>query len=485
MSQKTQTAPSPAAPPEASNTERLLVLLLAAGVFVSVMNTTMVNVALPTIRDEFAVSAAGAGWLATLYSLFFGIATPFYGRLGDRYGLRRMYVSGMVIFAVSSLLASLVPTSSFWLLILFRVGQGLGSAAIPPLGTAMIMRAVPSLRRGAAIGMVAASVGAGQALGPPLGGALTDFVSWRAVFLISAVVFVLIPFQYRMFPSETDPDVKPVDWLGGLTLAITIAGTLIAIGNIEEQGLTSPAVLGSFAIAIVALVVTTLRQRNLRFPFIDPILLGNTRYVLYCVTAFTMMSAAVSMLIIAPFLLEDVNGLETSEAGFVLLTQAGMVTLLSRPIGRLADRYDALLLSTVGLGSAFVVFLMFATVAVGWPVWALVPLFLVFGAGQASTFSPLQTTVTRTVPPRLAGTGIGLYNMLFFVGSAFGAAISTALISARDGKDSLLPIYSGPAEHSNFGDAYLWGLTAAAAGIILLQVARRQPPDPGEVVEEG
>src|SRR5690554_3186275 len=102
---------------EESRAEHWFVLTLAAAVFMSVLNTTMVNVALPVIRDVFSVSEAGAGWLATLYSLFFGIMTPFYGRLGDRYGLRRMYITGLVIFAVSSLLASLVPSGVFGMLI--------------------------------------------------------------------------------------------------------------------------------------------------------------------------------------------------------------------------------------------------------------------------------------------------------------------------------------------------------------------------------
>lgn len=449
--------------------------MLAAGVFLSVLNTTMVNVALPTIRDVFNVGEAGAGWLATLYSLFFGIATPFYGRLGDRYGLRRLYITGMVIFATSSLAAAFVPTSAFWLLVLFRVGQGIGSAAIPSLGTAMITRVIPSERRGASIGIIAASVGAGQAFGPTLGGSLTEFISWRAVFLISAIVLLLIPVQFRIFSAERNPHPKPVDWIGGAALAATIAGIMIGVGSIQQQGLGSFLVIASFSVAVVAFLVTFLRQRSVRFPFIDPQLLANRRFVLSSFTAFMMMSAAISTLIISPFLLEDVNGLRTSQVGLVLLAQAGMVTVLSRPVGRLADRFDGLLLSSIGLSLVFLVTLLFSTVAVGWSTAALVPLFLIFGLGQASTFSPLQTTVTRTIPRELAGTGLGLYNMLFFVGSAFGAAVATALLTARASTDSLLPIYFGPEEFSQFGDAYLYGVTAAGIGLILLQVARRIP----------
>lgn len=482
MTDKPTQAPDAAAAGAAATTdeaqgERWLVLLLAAAVFMSVLNTTMVNVALPTIRDQFGVSEAGAGWLATLYSLFFGIVTPFYGRLGDRYGLRRLYIIGMLIFAISSLLATIVPTGLFALLVIFRVGQGLGSAAVPSLGTAMITRAVPSQRRGAAIGMIAASVGAGQALGPTLGGALTEFLSWRAVFLISALVLALIPFQYRTFPSAQNREAKPVDWLGGSALAIMIAGALIAVGNIQSQGIFSPVVISCFALAVVGFAITAIRQARVTFPFIDPQLLSNRRFVLCSMSAFMMMSAAISTLIIAPFLLEDVNGLPTSRVGLVLLSQAGMVTILSRPIGRLADRFDGLLLSTAGLALVFAVIVTFATAAVGWPVWALIPLFLVFGIGQASTFSPLQTTVTRTVPRHLAGTGIGLYNMLFFVGSAFGAAVATALLSARKNNDSLLPFYTGPAEFSYFGDAFLYGVAVSLVGLVLLQIARKTPQE--------
>ena len=253
-----------------SDQNRWLVPLLAAAVFFSVLNTTMINVALPTIRDVFDVSEAETGLLATLYSLFFGIMTPFYGRLGDRYGLRRMYIVGVLIFGASSLLATVTPTGIFPMLVLLRIGQGIGSAAIPPLGTALIMQRIPPARRGASIGLIAASVGAGQALGPTMGGVLTEFVSWRAVFLISAVIVVLIPFQFRMFPGKPDEEPAPVDWLGGIALAATIAGVLISVNGIQRDGIGSPAVLIAIPVAVIALAMTIIRQRNHEVPIHRP-----------------------------------------------------------------------------------------------------------------------------------------------------------------------------------------------------------------------
>lgn len=469
-----------------STANRGLIAILAIATFLSVVNTRMVNVALPTIQDVFDLSEARAGWLVTLYSLFFGIATPFYGRLGDRYGLRPIYIGGVVIFATASLLASLVPTSLFPLLVLLRIGQGVGSAAIPSLGMAMIMIAIPRHRRGAAIGLVAASVGAGQAVGPMLGGALTEFVSWRATFFLSAIILILIPFQLKLFAEEEIEEAEPVDWLGGIALGATVAGLLIGIGNIQGQGLISAPVLISFGVAIIGFLATLYRQRTESHPFVARVLLGNHRYLFSVFAAGLMMSAAVSATIIAPFLLEDVNDLEPAGVGLVLLSQALMVTLLSRPVGKLADRYDGILLAMGGVAILLMAIVIFASVAVGWSVWALVPVFILLGIGQAAMFSPLQTTLTRTIPPSMGGTGFGLYYIFFFSGSALGAAMATALLTAREGTEALLPLYLGPVEFSRFGDAYLYGLFASAVALILLQLARRaQPPSSEEISAAG
>lgn len=469
-----QTPTTTASAPKQMLRENWIIWLAAATVFVSVLNTTMVNVALPTIGDVFNAGPARVAWLATLYSLMFGVATPFYGRLGDRYGLRKMYVIGMGIFVVSSLMAGLAP--EFWMLVLCRIGQAIGSAAIPSLGTAMITRIIPGNRRGAAMGLIGACVGAGQALGPTLGGVLTEFASWRLLFLVSASLVFLIPLTIREFPGDFERNRTPVDWLGGITIGAAIAGLLFGIGNLEEQGLISPLVLGSFGVSVLAALAAVARQRTVSYPFIDRALLANRRFVLLCLIGFLAMGGTVGAIILAPFLFEEVNGLSTASVGLALLPQAVVVTFLSRPMGRLADRYDALQIMTIGLILGIIVIAVMATVAVGWSTWALVGLFLFLGLGQAMVNSPLAVTVTRVIPSRSAGTGLGIYNMLFFAGGGFGAAISTTLLATReDAADALLPIYSGAKEFSEFGDAYLYPLAAYCVALLLTRLAHRAP----------
>ena len=475
MTQQTATLPD-TINEEQAHRERWVVWIVTATVFVSVLNTTMVNVALPTIGDVFEAGPARVAWLATLYSLMFGIATPFYGRLGDRYGLRKMFIIGMAIFVVSSLLAGIAP--QFWMLIVCRVGQALGSAAIPSLGTAMITRAIPGNRRGAAMGLIGASVGAGQALGPTLGGGLTEFASWRLLFLVSAGLLFLIPPALRRLPADVEHSSQPVDWIGGLMLATTIAGILFGIGNLEEQGLASTTVLGSFGVAAIALLGTTIRQSRVRHPFIERQLLRNMRFIYLCMVGFLSMGASIGAIILAPFLFERVNGLSTATVGLALLPQAVVLTFLSRPMGRLADRVDALLLISIGLIINAIVVAVMATVAVGWSTIALVSLFVFLGVGQSMVNSPLALIVTRSIPTRIAGSGLGMYNMLFFVGGGFGAAAATALLASReDAADALLPIYSGAEQFSEFGDAYLYSLAAFTLALVIAQVARTATPE--------
>lgn len=475
MTGATQTAP--AVPDEArARRERWIVWIITLTVFFSVLNTTMVNVALPTIGGVFEAGPARVGWLATLYSLMFGVATPFYGRLGDRYGLRRMFIAGMVIFVVSSLLAGIAP--QFWMLVVCRVGQALGSAAVPSLGIAVVTRTIPGHRRGAAMGLIGASVGAGQALGPTLGGSLTEFASWRWVFLVSACLVFLIPAALKRLPGDLERNRNPVDWFGGIMLATAIASLLFGIGNLEERGLISTTVLSSFSVSVLATLMTIFRQRTVEHPFIERALLANRRFVLLCAIGFLSMGASIGAIILAPFLFERVNGLSTATVGLALLPQAAVITFLSRPMGRMADRFDALLLVTIGLILNVCVIALMTTFAVGWSTPALVGIFLVLGVGQAMVNSPLSVTLTRSIPGRSAGSGLGIYNMLFFVGGGFGAAAATALLSAReDAVSALLPIYAGAAQFAEFGDAYLYSLFAFALALIVTQIARRTTVD--------
>jgi MFS transporter, DHA2 family, metal-tetracycline-proton antiporter len=462
--------------------ERWIVGIISACVFVSVVNTSMVNVALPTIGDRFDANEASVGWLVTIYSLTFGVGTPFYGRLGDRYGLRRMFVIGLCVFVVASLLAGIA--ASFGLLIAFRAFQAVGSAAIPSLGTAMIARVVPFDRRGRSLGLIGMAVGAGSALGPTLGGVLTQFVSWRMVFLVSALLGLLIPLSLRYLPpGRGEPD-GTIDWFGGITLGMTIAGMLLAVTGLQRHGPGSALVLISTGVAIAGALLTVWRQNVAVRPFIDRSLVANRRYLLLCLIGFCTMAGNIGALVVAPFLFRDINGLSAGQIGLAMLPAAAAVAILSRPVGRLADRVEPFLLVLAGLVVTVSTLSLMAVVGIGWPAAAFAFLAMFVGVGQALISAPLSVILTGSIPQRVYGVGLGIYNMAFFVGSGFGAALATAMLAARrEATESLLPVYEGSAEFREFGDAFIPSIVLFVIALIATVVAMRTRATAGQEPE--
>lgn len=452
--------------------ERALVGLLSVCVFFSVLNTSMFNVSLPEIGHEFAVSPARLGWIVTAYSLLFGVSTPFYGRLGDRYGLRRMLIAGLSLFSVASLLAAIAPT--YPVLLICRALQAIGTGAIPSLGTALIIRHVPEARRGAALGITAATVGAGAALGPTLGGLITQFLSWRALFGISALLGIAIPFTRRLLPPSRPTD-SQLDLLGGLLLTGVVAGLLIGITNIERHSLESWLVLGPWMASLLSLFLLGWRIRTAPDPFVPPSLLQNRVYLLAGAIAFLQSGAHFGMLVLVPLLLDRVSRLPAFEIGLAMLPSAAVMSLMSPLAGRLADRLGGLPPMRAGLALWAAGMVLLSSAGVGGPPLLVAGLLILCGAGMGLVNSASTVVVSSLLPPERVGLGIGLYNMQFFLGSAFGATLTTSILDSREHvADAWNPLHDGPG--AGFSDALLVTLAASLLASLLAAFVRAERP---------
>ena len=459
---------------EATTRERWIVAIVALSSFMTVTSGTMANVALPAIGDHFEVDTAAIGWLVTIYLLTFGIAMPFHGRLSDRFGERRIFVFGLTVFTIGATLTGLAV--SFPMLLICRALQSVGAAAVTSLGIAMVARVVPSERRGRTLGIVTTAVSGGTALGPTLGGAITQFGSWRMVFLFSSLLLLVIPFALRHLPSPPERNPVRIDWFGGVAVGMAVAGVILSITSLQRDGGFSTLVLVSIGVAVAGVVLTVLRQRTHPAPFIERTLLINRQYLLLCLVGLLTMMGTISAYIIAPFLYRDVNGLSSGQVGLALLPQALAVVILSRTAGRLSDRISPYRLICIGLLISSATLLSFSTLAIGWSAPAFAALTVVLGIGQSFVNAPLSTALTRSIPASVFGVGLGVYNMLFFVGTSLGAAIATGLLTSRESASStLLPFYRGSVQFSEYSDAFLPGVIACllAAGVVL--TAARQP----------
>ncbi|MEX2426316.1 MAG: MFS transporter [Thermomicrobiaceae bacterium] len=458
--------------------ERIIVILVACCVFISVLNTNMFNVALPAIGREFDMSPGGLGWVVTSYSLVFGIGTPFYGRLADIYGLRRMFMIGLVIFSIGSVACMLAP--EYYMLIGARIIQAAGTAAIPALGTAAIFRVIPAERRGTATGYIAAMVGIGSAIGPSLGGAITQIVSWRGLFIFGALLIIAVPLSRRILPDDETNSESTLDLPGGFFLGIMIAGLLIGITNLESFGIASPWVLAPLAVAVSGFLLLNYRIRNHDDPFIPPDLLGNRNYRMLVFIGFAMLLTHMGTLVTVPLLLDSVQGISSARIGLVMLPSAVVLSIVGPIAGRLTDRIGALAPMRTGITMSFIALLLMSSFGTSGSALTVTFILLLTGLGMGLANSPMINSVSLILPRARTGIGISIFHMTFFLGGAFGATMITSVIDYRTGASSAINLLHSGAGVA-FSDAFLVPMTICGVALVLSILLRI--PKPWEVGE--
>ena len=193
-------------------------LVVCVALFFGVLNASAVGVALPLIASDLSIGPGKLTWLMTSFLLIYGVGIPVYGRLSDIYGARRLFLLGVTVFSVGSTLAAFAP--SFEWLLVSRVVQAIGGAAVPGLGMALVSRAYPAASRGKILGVVAATIGVGGAIGPLMGGLLSQSLGWQAIFVVNSAAAATIPVAYRILPRQEDRSGGKLDTPGALALGL-------------------------------------------------------------------------------------------------------------------------------------------------------------------------------------------------------------------------------------------------------------------------
>jgi len=432
--------------------QQLTLLVVCSALFFNVLNGTMVNIALPAIGRDFGLEPARLGWIATGYLLVFGVAVPFYGRLADRFGARRLFVIGLCVYSVSSLGCAIAP--SYPLLLAGRIAQASGAASIAGLGMAIISGVYPPERRGSALGYVSATVGSGAAVGPIVGGTITGLLNWHAMFLLSALSGLIVPVAMRVLPPSERRPGEGIDLLGGVLLGLGVGGALLAATEGVRGDATAPVVLGAAAVSLVAFLLLVLRQRLTTSPFVPRALLHNGRFIALVVVSFCAMTANVATFVSLPLLLNRDYNLSEVQIGFVLLPNALAVATLGPVAGRLVDRIGGRLPLRVGLVVILVAQLTFSSVGVGNAVWLVSLLSAIQGVGFALMNSPIATMVSLAVGRDHQSSGLSMNSMAFFLGGGFGTAMLTAILTLRaSAGNALNPLYAHDA--IPYSDAFL------------------------------
>jgi len=384
----------------------------------------MFNVAVPDIARDFSLAPSEVSWVITGYIVIFAVGAISYGKLADNYPVRRLLTIGLLLFnsgALISLLADRYP-----LLIIGRLVQASGGAAIPALVMLCATRYAPPEQRGRVLGAVSATVAFAMGCGPLVGGLLGGYFHWRWLFLLSFATLPVIPLlRIVLQPEPVRPgrfDLLGAGWLTG--------GIALLLFGLTQRQLWSPLL----AAACIALFIRQVRRHP--NPFISPTLLGNQPYRQGLAATFLAMGTMFGLLFIIPLGLREQFGLSTIGIGLVIFPGAACGAVIGVIGGRLTDRFGCRPIASWGitlLAAGYLLLLAFGQNPV------TIALLLVICYGGFSLFQPaLGKAVSLTLPSKQTGVGMGLYNLIYFLSGAFGTAVSGGLLElfAETGHDS-------------------------------------------------
>jgi len=410
----------------------LVLASLMFGFFMSLLDETVVNIAIPNIQDTLHTDLATVSWTNNAYYLSFAALLVTMGRLADQFGRKRVFQIGMVIFTVGSLLSALAPSIGW--LIAARTLQGVGTAALNPVSLAVITAVFPAQERGAAIGIWGAVAGLATAVGPVVGGFLVQNFGWPSIFLLNLPICVVgLVMVYRFVPETSDPHAsRTFDLLGMLTLSGGLVALILAIIQSSEWGWTSPATLGMLAAGIAGVllfVVVELRQREPLFDFslfrIDSFRSANVTTLLFNVGlqgAFLI------------FILYLINALGKAEldAAYAAIPQAVAAFIISALSGAiLSEKLPPRTMVIIGLATLLLGFYLLTTLPVDAGYLDIAWRIALVGAGMGFVFMGLPNLVLSEVPSGKLGAGSGAYDTFQQVGGALGIALLIAVLTTQ------------------------------------------------------
>ncbi|GAA3517145.1 DHA2 family efflux MFS transporter permease subunit [Actinocatenispora rupis] len=410
--------------------------VLALGAMMATLDATIVNVGLPTLAVRLDAGLDTVEWAATGYLLAVSVATPVSGWAVDRYGGRRMWLVGVVLFTAGSALSSVAWSAPS--LIAFRVVQGLGGGMLEPTMLTVLARAAGPSRAGRAMGLVSMPITLGPAVGPVLGGVLVAHLDWRWMFLINIPVgLVVLALSLRVVPGGDERTERPLDVLGLSLLTPGFAALVYALSQAGSAGLGAPRVLVGFALGAVLLagyVVHALRTR--RPPLVDLRLFRIRGYAVAIVLMTLVGGTLFGAYFLVPQYHQQVGGHGPLGAG-LLLAPFGLGALVAMPLaGRLSDRIGARLLAPTGAVLAVLALTPFA-LAAPQPVLAVAAGLL--GAALGTVGASSTGTVYRSVPPASAASATTALYVLNQVGGALAIALTTLALGGTGTPTSPYP----------------------------------------------
>jgi EmrB/QacA subfamily drug resistance transporter len=423
---KAPTRPIPC-PIDVGRAVLITTILASSMVFI---DSSAVNVALPLLQREFGATAARAQWVVESYALFLAALLLVGGALGDRYGRKRIFLIGTVLFAATSVWCGLSPTIE--MLIAARAAQGVAGALLTPASLAIISAAfTDKTERGKAIGTWSGFTAITAAAGPVLGGWLAENVSWRWVFFLNLPLAVVVVFlALHRVPESRDEGAERLDVVGATLVTIGLGALVFGLIEGPVRGWGDTAVLASLAVGVVGFIAFFVAESRVAAPMMPLELFRSPTFAGANLLTLLLYGAFGGALFWLPFNLIQVQGYSATAAGAALMPATLLLFALSRWTGGFIGTYGAKLPLTVGPSIVALAFLLFALPGIGGSYWTtFFPAAFTFGIGMAVTVPPLTTAVMSAAATEQAGTASGINNAVARTASLLAIAVFGVIVT--------------------------------------------------------
>jgi EmrB/QacA subfamily drug resistance transporter len=457
---------------------------VAFGLFMIMLDNTVVNVALPAIQRDLGIGLSELEWIVTGYALTFAALMLTGGKLADLLGRRLIFVVGLAIFTASSLACGMADTGG--VLIGARIVQGVGAALMNPATLSIISATFPPQQRGMAIGIWAGVSALALAIGPLIGGLLTEHVGWSWIFFVNVPVGILgIAASFLLIDESKDTSAEQrLDLPGLLSSGIGLFALTYALIEGNSYGWSSGRIVAGFVIAVVSLAVFVLLELRQRVPMLDLTLFQDGTFTGANIVMLLVALAMFGVFFFVSLYMQNVLGYSAVQAGASFLPMTVLIVLVAPIAGKVSDRFGSRWLMGSGLTLLAVSLLIFSRLDTNSSFWDILPGLIVGGFGMALSMTPTAAAVMRAVPTDKAGVGSAVLNSMRQVGGSLGIAVIGAIVasyvSARPGTPEALPQFVDGFQHALVVAA---GIAVVGAVVAITLVRPHARPERAAVPE--
>ncbi|MEW5718954.1 MAG: DHA2 family efflux MFS transporter permease subunit [Chloroflexota bacterium] len=395
---------------------------IAAGTFLATLDGSIVNIALPTLERELHTQFAVVQWVVLGYLLTIVTLMLSIGRLADMIGKKWLYLAGVIVFTLGSMLCGTAPRVE--ILIAFRALQAVGAAMMVALGAAILTEVFPATERGMVLGLSSLMVSLGSISGPTVGGLILGITTWHWIFYVNVPVGVVgMLLVARFVPVTRPPGGQKFDFAGAVTLGGSLLTLLLGLSISQKNGFADPVVLSLLIAFIVLIVEFVFIETRVAQPIIDLQLFRNALFSVNLVTGYMVFVASAGTVLLMPFFLQNVLQLEPKTAG-LMLTTVPLAMGASAPIaGTLSDRFGTRPLTVIGLAILVGGYTLVSTLNEHAQILTYVLCFLPIGVGMGIFNSPNNSAIMGAAPRHRLGVASGLLSLTRNIGQTTGMAI--------------------------------------------------------------